>query len=228
LRIPYTHSGVLASALAMDKHQAKIMFKSLGIPVVDHLIVNRAEVARQHVMAPPYVVKPVADGSSVGVFIVKAEQSHPPQEILREDWNAGEMVMVERYVPGRDLTCAIMGDVALGVTEIITDLSFYNFEAKYAKGGSSHILPALIEPKIYDKVQKIALKAHAALGCRGVTRTDFRFNDRAGEDGELVCLEINTQPGMTETSLAPEQARYAGHSFEELVTWMVEDASCNR
>ena len=228
LRIPYTHSGVLASALAMDKHQAKIMFKAIGIPVTDHVIVNRAEVAKQHVMAPPYVVKPIADGSSVGVFIVKAEQSHPPQEILREDWNAGEMVMVERYVPGRDLTCAVMGDVALGVTEIITDLSFYNFEAKYAKGGSSHILPAPIEPKIYDKVQKIALKAHAALGCRGVTRTDFRFNDRAGEDGELVCLEINTQPGMTETSLAPEQAQYAGHSFEELVTWMVEDASCSR
>ena len=228
LRIPYTHSGVLASALAMDKHHAKIMFKAIGIPVTDHVIVNRAEVAKQHVMAPPYVVKPIADGSSVGVFIVKAEQSHPPQEILREDWNAGEMVMVERYVPGRDLTCAVMGDVALGVTEIITELSFYNFEAKYAKGGSSHILPAPIEPKIYDKVQKIALKAHAALGCRGVTRTDFRFNDRAGEDGELVCLEINTQPGMTETSLAPEQAQYAGHSFEELVTWMVEDASCNR
>ena len=228
LRIPYTHSGVLASALAMNKHQAKIMFKAIGIPVTDHTIVDRAEVARQHVMTPPYVVKPVADGSSVGVFIVKADHSHPPQEILREDWNAGEMVMVERYVPGRDLTCAVMGDVALGVTEIITDLSFYNFEAKYAKGGSSHILPAQIQPKIYDKVQKIALKAHAALGCRGVTRTDFRFNDRAGEDGELVCLEINTQPGMTETSLAPEQALHAGHSFEELVTWMVEDASCNR
>ncbi len=228
LQIPYTHSGVLASALAMNKHLAKIMFKSLGIPVTDHTVVDRADVARQHVMAPPYVVKPIADGSSVGVFIVKAEQSHPPQEILREDWNAGEMVMVERYVPGRDLTCAVMGDVALGVTEIITDLSFYNFEAKYAKGGSSHILPAQIQPKIYDKVQKMALKAHAALGCRGVTRTDFRYNDRAGEDGELVCLEINTQPGMTETSLAPEQARYAGHSFEELVTWMVEDASCNR
>lgn len=228
LRIPYTHSGVLASALAMNKHQAKIMFKAVGIPVVDHVIATRAEVGHKHVMAPPYVVKPIADGSSVGVFIVKAEQSHPPQEILREDWNAGEEVMVERYVPGRDLTCAVMGDVALGVTEIITDLSFYNFEAKYAKGGSSHIIPAPIQPNIYDKVQKMALKAHAALGCRGVSRTDFRFDDRAGDDGELVCLEINTQPGMTETSLAPEQARHAGHSFEELVSWMVEDASCNR
>ena len=228
LRIPYTHSGVLASSLAMNKHQAKIMFKAAGIPVTDHTIVHRAEVARQHVMEPPYVIKPVSDGSSVGVFIVKADQSHPPQEILREDWNAGEEVMVERFIGGRDLTCAVMGDVALGVTEMITDLGFYNFEAKYAKGGSSHIIPAQIEPKIYDKVQKMALKAHTALGCRGVTRTDFRFNDQAGKDGELVCLEINTQPGMTETSLVPEQAQHAGHSFEELVAWMVEDASCNR
>lgn len=228
LRIPYTHSGVLASALAMNKHQAKIMFKAAGIPVTDHLIANRAEVARTHVMAPPYVVKPISDGSSFGVFIVKADQSHPPQELLREDWSSGEEVMVERYIPGRELTCAVMGDVALGVTEIVTDLAFYNYEAKYAKGGSNHIIPAPVEPKIYDKVQKMALKAHAALGCRGVSRTDFRFNDQAGPDGELVCLEINTQPGMTETSLVPEQAKHAGHTFEELVSWMVEDASCNR
>jgi D-alanine-D-alanine ligase len=228
LEIPYTHSGVLASALAMDKHQAKIVLKAAGVPVTDHIIADRAEVARAHVMAPPYVVKPIADGSSFGVFIVKADMSHPPQELLREDWTMGEDVMVERYIPGRELTCAVMGDVALGVTEIVTDLAFYNYEAKYATGGSRHIVPAQIQPKIYDKVQKMALKAHAALGCRGVTRTDFRYNDRAGEDGELVCLEINTQPGMTPTSLAPEQALYAGHSFEELVTWMVEDASCNR
>ena len=228
LELPYTHSGVLASALAMDKHQAKIMFKSAGIPVTDHLIVPRQDVAREHVMAPPYVVKPIADGSSFGVFIVKADQSHPPQEILREDWNGGEEIMVERYVPGRELTCAVMGDVALGVTEIMTDLAFYNYEAKYAKGGSVHVVPAQVSPKVYDKVQKMSLKAHAVLGCRGVSRTDFRFNDAVGEDGELVCLELNTQPGMTETSLVPEQALHAGHSFEELVAWMVEDASCNR
>lgn len=228
LQIPYTHSGVLASALAMNKHQSKIIFKSVGIPVTDHIIADRAEVARSHIMAPPYVVKPIADGSSFGVFIVKADQSHPPQELTREDWTMGEEVMVERYIPGRELTCAVMGDVALGVTEIITDLTFYNYEAKYAAGGSRHVVPAQIQPKIYDRVQKMALKAHAALGCRGVSRSDFRFNDRAGEDGELVCLEINTQPGMTETSLVPEQAAAAGHSFEELVAWMVEDASCNR
>lgn len=228
LEIPYTHSGVLASALAMDKHQAKIMLKAAGIPVTDHVIVSRPEAARSHVMAPPYVIKPIAEGSSFGVFIVKADQSHPPQELLREDWTMGEEVMVERYIPGRELTVAVMGDVALGVTEIVTDLAFYNYDAKYTKGGSNHIIPAPIEPKIYDKAQKMALKAHAALGCRGVSRTDFRFNDKAGPDGELVCLEINTQPGMTEMSLVPEQAKYAGHSFEELVAWMVEDASCNR
>lgn len=228
LEIPYTHSGVLASALAMDKHQSKIMFKAAGIPVTDHVIVSRGEAARAHALPPPYVIKPIADGSSFGVFIVKGETGHPPQEILREDWNSGESLMVERYIPGRELTCAVMGDVALGVTEIVTDLSFYNFEAKYAEGGSKHIIPAELKPKIYDKVQKMALAAHAALGCRGVTRTDFRFNDAAGEDGELVCLEINTQPGMTPTSLVPEQAAHAGHSYEELVSWMVEDASCNR
>jgi D-alanine-D-alanine ligase len=228
LDIPYTHSGVLASALAMDKHQAKIMFKAAGIPVTDHLIMHRAEVARAHAMPPPYVIKPIADGSSFGVFIVKPDMSHPPQEILREDWVGGEEIMVERYIPGRELTCAVMGGVALGVTEIVTDLAFYNYEAKYLAGGSRHIIPAPVSPKIYEKVQKMSLKAHEVLGCRGVTRSDFRYNDQAGPDGELVCLEINTQPGMTPTSLVPEQARYAGHSFEELVSWMVEDASCNR
>jgi D-alanine-D-alanine ligase len=212
----------------MDKHQAKIMLKAAGVPVTDHVIVSRAEAGRSHVMPPPYVIKPIAEGSSFGVFIVKANVSHPPQEILREDWNCGEEVMVERFIPGRELTCAVMGDVALGVTEIVTDLTFYNFEAKYAEGGSRHIIPADLKPKIYDKVQKLSLAAHAALGCRGVTRTDFRYNEAAGEDGELVCLEINTQPGMTPTSLAPEQAAHAGHSYEELVAWMVEDASCNR
>ena len=228
LAIPYTHSGVLASALAMDKHQAKIVMKAAGIPVTDHVIVSRAEAGRAHAMPPPYVIKPIADGSSFGVFIVKSDTSHPPQEILREDWNSGEDLMVERYIPGRELTCSVMGDVALGVTEIIIAHGFYNYEAKYAQGGSTHIIPAQLKPKVYDKVQKLSLAAHAALGCRGVTRCDFRYNEAAGEDGELVCLEINTQPGMTQTSLVPEQASHAGHSFEELVAWMVEDASCNR
>ncbi len=228
MNIPYTHSGVLASALAMNKHQAKVMFKSAGIPVTDHTIANRADIARAHVMEPPYVIKPVAEGSSFGVFIVKAETSHPPQEILGENWRGGEEMMVERYVPGRELTCAIMGGVALGVTEIVTDLSFYNYEAKYELEGSTHLIPAPVSPNIYEKVQKMTLKAHEVLGCRGVTRADFRFNDNAAGEGDLVCLEINTQPGMAPTSLVPELARHAGHSFEELVSWMVEDASCNR
>jgi D-alanine-D-alanine ligase len=228
LEIPYTHSGVLASSLAMNKHQAKILFKAAGIPVTDHVIVSRAEAARAHVMAPPYVIKPIADGSSFGVFIVKAETSHPPQELLREDWTSGEEMMVERFIPGRELTCAVMGDVALGVTEIVTDRTFFNYEAKYSQGGAVHVLPAQLKPKIYDKVQQFSLAAHAALGCRGLTRCDFRYNDAAGEDGELVLLEINTQPGMTEVSLAPEQAAYAGHSYSELCAWLVEDASCNR
>lgn len=228
LEIPYTHSGVLASALAMDKHQSKIMFKAAGIPVTNHVIANRAEIARAHVMEPPYVIKPIAEGSSFGIFLVKEDVSHPPQEILGSDWRGGEELMVERYIPGRELTCAIMGDVALGVTEITTDLVFYNYEAKYEKDGSNHLIPAPVSPNIYEKVQKMSLKAHTALGCRGITRADFRFNDRAGVDGELVCLEINTQPGMTQTSLVPELAAHAGHSFEELVSWIVEDASCNR
>ncbi len=226
--IPYTHSGVLASALAMDKHQSKIVFKSAGVPVTNHIIAHRSEVARQHVMKPPYVVKPVAEGSSVGIFIVKRETGHPPQEILRSDWQGGEYLMVERFIAGRELTCAVMGDVALGVTEIVTDLGFYNYEAKYAQGGSCHVLPAQIRPNVYEKVQKMALNAHEALGCRGVTRTDFRFNEQAGPDGELVCLEVNTQPGMTSTSLVPELAELAGHGSVELVRWIVEDASCNR
>jgi D-alanine-D-alanine ligase len=212
----------------MNKHQAKILFKAAGIPVTDHVIVSRAEAARAHVMAPPYVIKPIADGSSFGVFIVKAETSHPPQELLREDWTSGEVMMVERFIPGRELTCAVMGDVALGVTEIVTDRTFFNYEAKYSQGGAVHVLPAQLKPKIYDKVQQFSLAAHAALGCRGLTRCDFRYNDAAGEDGELVLLEINTQPGMTEVSLAPEQAAYAGHSYSELCAWLVEDASCNR
>jgi len=228
LQIPYTHSGVLASALAMDKHRAKAIFESVGIPVAEHLIADRWEVAREHVMAPPYVVKPIAEGSSVNIFIVKQGAAHPPQEILREDWTGGEEVMVERFVPGRELTSAVMGDKVLEVTEIVTDLPFYNYEAKYAEGGSKHLIPAPVSSNIYQRVQTLTLLAHRALGCRGVTRTDFRLHEEPGGESELVCLELNTQPGMTPTSLVPELAALAGYSFEELVAWMVEDASCNR
>lgn len=228
LAIPYTHSGVLASALAMNKARAKTMFKAARIPVAEGKVVARLEAARRHVIKPPYVIKPVCEGSSVGVFIVSEDQEHPPQELYSEEWALGEEVLVERYVPGRELTCAVMGNVALGVIEIVPATRFYDYEAKYAPGGSKHILPAELSPNLYQLVQRLALEAHQALGCRGVSRADFRFDDRHGDAGELVCLEVNTQPGMTETSLVPELAAHAGHSFGELVRWMVEDASCNR
>lgn len=228
LRIPYTHSGVLASALAMDKRQAKIVLAAHGIPVPEGLMVTRAEAARAHVLPRPYVLKPNTGGSSVGVFIVREDQEHPPQELHRPDWGFGEDLVAERYIPGLELTCAVMGDEALGVIEIQSDLKFYDYEAKYAPGGSRHILPARILPNIYQKAQMLAVRAHRALGCRGISRTDFRYDDQTGDESGLVCLEVNTQPGMTETSLVPELAAHAGHSFGELVRWMVEDASLDR
>jgi D-alanine-D-alanine ligase len=174
------------------------------------------------------VIKPVAEGSSVGVFIVTEQHDHPPQELTRPDWAFGERVLVEQYIPGKELTCAVIGDRALDVIEIVAATRFYDFEAKYAPGGSKHLLPAPILPFVYQEVRRVALKAHHALGCRGVTRADFRYDDQAAGMEGLVCLEVNTQPGMTETSLVPELAAHAGMTFEELVRWMVEDASLNR
>ena len=229
LEIPYTHSGVLASALAMDKSQAKIVAKAAGIPVAEQRLMNRFDFTSTHPMKPPYVVKPVCEGSSFGVVMVKEDQSHPPQIITSEEWRYGDNVMVERYIYGRELTCGVMGDVALGVTEVVPQgHAFYDYDSKYVKGGSKHVIPAQISPNIYQKVQTLALKAHEAIGCRGVSRSDFRYDDRFSENGELVWLEINTQPGMTPTSLVPEMADHAGHSFGEFLKWMVEDASCLR
>jgi D-alanine-D-alanine ligase len=226
LRIPYTHSGVLASALAMDKPASKIVMAAAGVPVPEGVIVSRAEAVKAHVMKPPYVIKPLAEGSSVGVFIVQSDHAHPPQELSRPDWPFGEQVLVERYVAGLELTCAVMGEEALGVIEIEPTTRFYDYESKYAPGGSRHILPARISPNIYQRARNLALTAHRALGCRGVSRADFRFDSRS--DGDLVCLEVNTQPGMTEMSLVPEMAAHAGLSFGELVKWIVEDASLDR
>ena len=229
LKIPYTHSGVLASALAMDKEKAKHVMRAAGIPVPDGMVVSRMEVARRHVLPPPYVVKPVREGSSVGVVIVRADRSHPPQEVGREDWQFGEEVMVEPFIAGRELTCAVMGDKALGVIDIKAAVGdFYDYDAKYAQGGSIHVLPAELSPNIYQRVQELALTAHQALGCRGVSRADLRYDDTPGGTGALVVLEVNTQPGMTATSLVPEMAAYAGFSFGELVRWIVEDASLSR
>jgi D-alanine-D-alanine ligase len=228
LGIPYTHSGVLASALAMNKPRAKDVMKAAGIPVAESLLAHRLDVAKAHVMAPPYVVKPIAEGSSFGVLIVREDAAHPPQQLFAADWPHGETVMVERYIPGRELTCAVIGDKATDVIEVVTDGRWYDYDAKYAPGGSQHVLPAKIKPIVYQYVQKLSVQAHQALGCRGVSRADFRYDDRPGGDGEVICLEVNTQPGMTATSLVPEMAAHAGMDFPALVSWMVEDAGCLR
>lgn len=229
LRIPYTHSGVLASALAMNKAMAKIVLKDAGVPVPQGRIVNRREAARSHALNPPYVLKPIAEGSSYGVFIVPVGANAPPAELAADDWKFGESLLAETFIAGRELTCAVIGDRALDVIDIrAADGGWYDYQAKYTKGGSIHILPAEIKGNIYQQIQQLALTAHKALGCRGVSRSDFRYDDRPDGTGELVMLEVNTQPGMTETSLVPELAAHVGMSFGELVRWMVEDASCDR
>ncbi len=222
LRIPYTHSGVLASALAMDKTRTKDVYRAAGLPVVESLLAGRDEVRAGHVMDPPYVVKPNNEGSSVGVYIVREAANAPPD--LSDD--LPEVVMVEAYAPGRELTVTVMGERALTVTDILTE-GWYDYDAKYAPGGSRHVVPAEVPGEVYEACLDYARRAHGALGCRGVSRTDFRW-DEAGGLGGLVLLETNTQPGMTPTSLAPEQAAHLGISFPELCRWIVEDASCNR
>ena len=229
LRIPYTHSGVLCSALAMQKDRAKDVMRAAGIPVADGPTLHRSALAKGHPMAPPYVVKPVSEGSSVGILFVNADHEHPPQELTRDDWVHGDVMLVERFVAGRELTCGVIGDKALDVIDIrAADGGWYDYHAKYAKGGSIHVLPANLKGNIYQFVQELTLRAHRALGCRGVSRADFRYDDRPGGTGELIVMEVNTQPGMTETSLVPELAAHVGLTFGELVRWMVEDASCDR
>ena len=227
LRIPYTHSGVLASALAMHKQRTKDIYAAAGVPIVKSIVVDRNAAAASHLMEPPYVVKPVNEGSSVGVFIVRKGDNRPPEELVSEKWADSGLWMVEEYVPGRELTVAVMGTQALGVTEIVTSLEFYDYQAKYAAGGSRHILPAPIPEAVAKEAMQLAERAHAALGCRGVSRTDFRYDDSNGKH-RLVALETNTQPGMTPTSLVPEQAAAKGISYRALCRWIVEDASCDR
>ncbi|PRY94024.1 D-alanine--D-alanine ligase [Donghicola tyrosinivorans] len=222
LRIPYTHSGVLASALAMDKERTKQIYRSAGLPVAESVLASKSEVMASHVIAPPYVVKPYNEGSSVGVYLVEAGANTPPQ--LSDDMP--DVLMVEAYVPGRELTTTVVGDRALCVTDILTD-GWYDYDAKYVAGGSRHVVPADLPQEITDACLDYALRAHDALGCRGVSRTDFRWDEEKGLEG-LILLETNTQPGMTPTSLSPEQAGVAGMSFGAFVRWMVEDASCNR
>ena len=228
LAIPYTHSGVLASSLAMDKERAKIAFRDVGIPCAASKVINRHRVAEAGIPAP-YVVKPVSEGSSVGVYLVRKGDNRPPEILTSDKWVLGDEVMVEEFIPGRELTVAVQGDRSLAVTEIFNNVGdFYDYEAKYAKGGSTHVIPADVSKKIFDAAMDYALKAHQVLGCRGVSRTDFRYDDTKGSPGRLIILETNTQPGMTPTSLVPEQAQHCKMSFDELVSWMVEDASLNR
>jgi D-alanine-D-alanine ligase len=221
LRIPYTHSGVLASSLAMDKQRAKEAYRAAGLPCVDSVVVPREAVEAGHVLPAPYVVKPVNEGSSVGVYIV-----HPGSNAPRLSAEMPAQVMVETYAPGREMTVSVLGDRALCVTDIITD-GWYDYDAKYKPGGSRHEVPANIPAEVEAACLDYAVRAHKALGCRGLSRTDFRWDEARGLDG-LILLETNTQPGMTPTSLSPEQAGHVGISFPELCRWIVEDASCNR
>lgn len=218
----YTHSGVLSSALAMDKQKSKDVYIAAGLPVVESVIAPKADVMAAHVLPPPYVVKPNNEGSSVGIYIVQEAANAPPQ--LSDDMP--EEVMVETYAPGREMTVTVMGDRALTVTDILTD-GWYDYDAKYKPGGSRHVVPADVPQEIFDLCMDYALRAHEALGCRGVSRTDFRWDEARGPEG-LILLETNTQPGMTPTSLSPEQAAHCGMTFGALCAWMVEDASCGR
>ncbi|MEQ9171665.1 MAG: D-alanine--D-alanine ligase [Rhodospirillales bacterium] len=220
LGIPYTHSGLLASAVAMDKPMAKRLFQAAGIPVADHVVTTIEAARAKEPMARPYVAKPMNEGSSVGVHIVREGDNEPPFE--GSGWSYGELVMIERYIPGRELTVSVMGGKALAVTEITTARGFYDYDAKYVNGGSIHVIPAEVDKGVYDQAMDLSERAFTAIGCRGVARTDFRY------DGDtLYMLEINTQPGMTPTSLVPEQAAHAGLSFQDLVVWMVEQAECD-
>jgi D-alanine-D-alanine ligase len=227
LRIPYTHSGVLASALAMHKERTKDIYRAAGLPVVKSIVADRKEAGRQHLMEPPYVIKPVNEGSSVGIYIIRKGDNRPPAELGSDTWTLSSEMMVEEFVPGRELTVSVMGDRALGVTEITTELEFYDYEAKYAPGGSRHIIPAMVPAAVTQQVMDMAVTAHRVLGCRGVSRTDFRYDD-TGADSRIILLETNTQPGMTPTSLVPEQAAHTGMSYAKLCRWIVEDASCDR
>ena len=229
LQIPYTHSGVMASAVAMDKDKSKAVLKAAGIAVPGGGLFDRHEVAARHVIAPPYVVKPNAEGSSVGVYLVREGANRPIAEVGEPDWTYGEQVMVEPFIRGNELAVTVLGEKsgprALTVTDITPTKGFYDYEAKYAPGGSRHVLPADLPAHVFEAALRISERAHAALGCRGVTRSDFRYDDL---NDDLVLLEVNTQPGMTPTSLAPEQAAFTGMAYADLVRWMVEDASCPR
>ncbi len=226
LAIPYTHSGVLASALAMNKPMAKDVWRNHGLPMAEGKVVHRSAFRAGPVMPHPYVIKPLNEGSSVGVHIVFNGDNYQPQDDAT--WHFGEHMLVEQYIPGREIQIAVMGDRVLGAIEIRAHGRFYDYEAKYTDGKATHLMPAPLPKDIYDDICAKALKAHQILGCRGVTRSDWRYDDTDGGTGKFYLLEINTQPGMTPLSLVPEIAAHSGISFGQLVRWMVEDASCDR
>ncbi len=223
--VPYTHAGVLAAALAMNKDKSRAVYAQHGLEIAEGGLYPVEDLARDHIMAPPYVIKPIAEGSSFGVFIVREGANRPPRELTDGTWRFGSHALVEKFIPGRELTVGVMGDRAMAVTEITTLREYYDFAAKYESGGSRHVLPADLPKAVTEAALDASLRAHRALGCRGVSRSDFRYDDKAGR---LVILETNTQPGMTPTSLIPEQAAYLGIDYPSLVRWMIEDASCPR
>lgn len=226
LKLPYTHSGVLASAIAMDKDKSKAVFAQAGLPLAKGKLMDRHEAAKAHPMPLPYVVKPNAQGSSVGVYIVREGANRPPEQLLDPDWTFGDDVLVEEFIDGQELTVAVMHDRgALAVTEILPAGEWYDFDAKYSQGGSRHEIPAKIPQTIADQLMRAAEAAHHALGCRGVSRSDFRYDPKRDV---IALLEVNTQPGMTPTSLVPEQAAYVGMSYDDIVAWILGDASCQR
>jgi D-alanine-D-alanine ligase len=222
LQLPYTGSGVRASAVAMDKPAAKAVFSAAGIPLAPHRLVSPEQLEAADPLPRPFVIKPPNEGSSVGVTILRTGDNR--RATIAQEWRFGPQIMVEPYIPGRELTVAVMGDRALAVTEIATHLQFYDYEAKYTDGGSRHVIPAQVHPDITAQAMDLAVAAHQALGCRGVSRADFRYDDTQGEPGKLYLLEVNTQPGMTATSLVPEQAAHVGIPFPALCGWMVEHA----
>ena len=224
LNLPYTHSGILASSVAMNKDLAKVFFRDAGLPVVDHLVLNKGFEVDEIPFPYPYVIKPLSGGSSVDVHILNDKNDWLNKEII--EINFSREFLVEPFIPGKELTVTILGNKALAVTDIVSD-NWYDYNAKYKLGGSKHILPAEIPNEITELCLSYALKAHSSLGCRGVSRIDFRWNSILGAEG-LFILELNTQPGMTPTSLVPEQAKYLGISFEDLCEWLIEDASCDR
>ena len=228
LGIPYTHSGITPSAIAMNKHISKRLFQAAGIPTPPHKLTTRQQAAKTHLMKPPYAVKPLDQGSSLGVILVTDKDAPPPAKLLEPEWKFGDNIILEQFIPGRELTCGIMDNQPMEVIDIVTDTAFYDYRNKYTPGAARHILPAHIPPDIQQRIQEISLQAHRILGCRGISRADLRWDDTIPGTQGLFLLEINTQPGMTETSLIPHMAEHAGIPYDQLVRWMVEDASCPR